>query len=213
MLTVDADYGPNPKENPRLALAIVNAKRSGMAKSTIEYAIAKGQGLSSSGAPLEPLTIEAMLPGSTAIVVECLTEQKGRALQEIRHIIKEAGGMVTPTSYLFEKKGKVVFEKQPDVNVDDYLEPAIDAGASDVDADAEGRLVVFTQHNETKKVADALSESTGLKVESSEIIWDPNRDTMVTIESEEAAKELEQALENIREDPSVQEIYVNYTLP
>ena len=99
------------------------------------------------------------------------------------------------------------------MNLDDYLEPAIDAGASDVDTDAEGRLVVFTRHNETKKVADALSESTGLKVESSEIIWDPNRDTMVTIESEETAKELEEALQSIREDPSVQEIYVNYTRP
>lgn len=162
---------------------------------------------------MESLTIEAILPGSAAIVVECLTEQKARAWKELRYIIKDSGGTVTPTSYLFEKKGKIIFEKQPGLSVDDYLERAIDAGASDVDADAEGRLIVLTEPNETKTVADALSESTDLKIESSDIIWDPNRDTMVTVESEETAQELEEALQNIREDPSVQEIYVNYTLP
>ncbi|KAL1960033.1 hypothetical protein VTO42DRAFT_205 [Malbranchea cinnamomea] len=204
-------YGPDPKDNPRLALAIANAKRCGMPKSTIENAIARGQGLSTSGAPLESLTIEAMLPGSVAIVVECLTDQKGRALQEIRHIIKDHGGTTTPTSFLFEKKGKIVFEKKPGLSVDDYLERAIDAGATDLDADSDGRLIVFTEHTDTKKVADVLSASTGLKVESADIIWDPNKDTVVTIESEEVLKEVEEALESIREDPSVQEIYTNYT--
>ena len=116
-----------------------------MAKATMESAIAKGQGVSTSGAPLEPLTIEAMLPSSVAAVIECLTDMRARALQDVRYLVKKAGGIATPTSYLFEKKGKVTFEGQPGLNPDDYLEQAIEAGATDVGAGEDGRLVIFTE--------------------------------------------------------------------
>ncbi|KMP09564.1 hypothetical protein CIRG_09734 [Coccidioides immitis RMSCC 2394] len=203
-------YGPDPGSNTKLAAIIANAKRSGMSKATIESAIAKGQGISMSGAPLEPLTIEAMLPGSVAVVIECQTDQKGRTLQDVRHMIKEAGGIVTPTTFLFEKKGKIAFEKDPKSrSTDDYLESAIDAGAIDVDADAEGRLIVYTEPAMTKSVGEAISTSTGLKIETLDIIWDPNQDTMVTLSSEEAANELDEFLDNVREETTVQEIYMN----
>lgn len=181
-----------------------------MAKATIESAIAKGQGISSSGAALESLTIEAMLPNSVAIVIECQTDQKARVLQDVRHLIKDAGGTATPTSFLFEKKGRIVFEKQSDpLNVDDHLDQAIDAGATDLDSDGEGRLALYTEHTSTKSVADTFSHVTGLKPESVDIIWDPNKDTLVPIDSEEAAQALDDAIASIREDPSVQEIYSN----
>ncbi|KAK2803847.1 hypothetical protein FQN50_006854 [Emmonsiellopsis sp. PD_5] len=204
-------FGADPKENPRLALVLTKAKRSGMSKSTIEAAIARGQGISPSGAALESVTIEALLPSSVAAVIECMTDQKARTLQEVRFIIKDRGGTVTPTSYLFEKKGRIVFEKVEDLNVDDYLEQAIDAGALDVDADEQGRLRVFTEHTDTKAVGDKLSAATGLKIETSEIIWDPNKDTMVTLGSEEDASHLENIINAIREESSVQDVYINAT--
>ncbi|KAK2814316.1 hypothetical protein FQN49_008225 [Arthroderma sp. PD_2] len=202
-------YGPDPKTNPRLALVIANAKRSGMPKPTIEAAIARGQGITAAGAALESLTIEGMLPSSVAVVVECLTDQKARVLQDIRHIIKHSGGVNTPTSYLFEKKGKISFERKPDLDVDSYLEPAIDAGATDVEGDENDRLIVYTEHTATKSVADKMSASTDLITESIDIIWDPKEDTLVNIESEEVLGVIENILDNIRDDPSVQDIYVN----
>lgn len=171
--------------------------------------IARGQGKTTSGAALEPVTIEAILPPSVAAIIECQTEQKARVLQDIRYIIKETGGTATPTSYLFERKGKIVFEKQDGVNLDDYLEPAIEAGALDVTEDDEGRLTVFTEHTNTKAASEKLVESTGLKIESYDVIWDPNEDTMVKVEDEEDAKKLEDIIAAIREDSSVQEIYLN----
>ncbi|PGH09945.1 hypothetical protein AJ79_05561 [Helicocarpus griseus UAMH5409] len=206
-------YGPDPDTNPRLALVISKAKRSAMPKDTIEAAIARGQGRSSTGAALEPITIEALLPPlSVAAVIECMTDQKLRTLQEVRYLIKHHGGTTTPTSYLFEKKGRIVFEKVEGLNVDDYLEQAIDAGALDVDTDEQGRLRVFTEHSDTKDVGDKLSDTTGLNIETSDIIWDPNKDTMVKLESQEDADKLEEILNVIRDDSSVQGIYTNSIL-
>ncbi|KAL1987167.1 hypothetical protein VTN96DRAFT_4773 [Rasamsonia emersonii] len=205
-------WGPDPKFNPRLNLAITKAKQAQLPKATIEASIARGQGISVSGEALEPVTIEAMLPGSVAAVIECLTDQKARVLQDIRCIIKDYGGTVTPTTYLFEKKGRVTFEKKEGLNPDDYLDAAIEAGATDVESDEEGRLVVFTEPSETKAVGEALSKATGLALERSEIIWDPNKDTMVKPKSEEEAKELEEVLDAIRDEPSVRDVYLNTSL-
>lgn len=202
-------WGPDPKFNPRLSLAISKAKQIMMPKALIEASIARGQGLNVSGEALESLTIEAMLPGSVAAVIECQTDQKARVLQDLRCIIKDYGGTVTPTTYLFEKKGQIVLEKKDGLNPDDYLEKAIEAGAADVDTDEEGRLVLYTEPSETKAVGEAFTKETGLKIESSDIIWDPNKDTMVKLEKEEDIRDLEEAIHAIREEPSVQDIYLN----
>lgn len=180
-----------------------------MPKALIEASIARGQGVSASGQALEAVTIEAMLPGSVATVIECLDENKARVLQDVRHAIKNNGGTVTPTTYLFEKKGRIVFERKDGLNSDDYLDPAIEAGATDVDTDEDGRLIVYTESTETKAVCESLSRSTGLTVERSEIIWDPNTDTLVKLENEEDIQNLEEALSAIRDDSSVRDVYLN----
>jgi transcriptional/translational regulatory protein YebC/TACO1 len=180
-----------------------------MPKALIEASIARGQGVSASGQALEAVTIEAMLPGSVAAVIECLAENKARVLQDVRHAVKDNGGVVTPTTYLFEKKGRIVFEKQDGLNLDDYLDPAIEAGATDVDTDEDGRLVVYTESTETRAVGEALSRTTELTVERSEIIWDPNKETQVKLEKEEDVQNFEEALSAIRDDSSVRDIYLN----
>lgn len=201
-------WGPDPRFNPRLTLALTNAKRAEIPKSVIEGAIARGQGLSVTGQALEHLTIEAMLPSSVAAVIECETDQKGRTLQDVRRAIKDVGGNVTPTTYLFEKKGRIIIERIDDLNVDDYLDQAIEAGAADLVADEEGRLVIFTEPTETKRVGEAFSQLSGLVIQELEIIWDPNKDTLVDLD-EENARNLEDGLNYIREDPSVRDIYLN----
>ncbi|KAL4927471.1 post-initiation translation factor DPC29 [Aspergillus undulatus] len=202
-------WGPDTKFNSRLALALSNAKRAGIPKANIDGAIARGQGLSLSGEALEQVTIEAMLPHSVAAVIECQTENKLRLLQDVRLAVKESGGTATPTAYLFEKKGRVVFEKKEGVSADDCLDQAIEAGAADITSDEDGRIVVFTEATDTKSVGEALSKLAGLTIEESEIIWAPNQDTLVDLKSEEQVRDIEDAMARLREETSVRDIYLN----
>ncbi|RAL08317.1 post-initiation translation factor DPC29 [Aspergillus homomorphus CBS 101889] len=202
-------WGPDPQYNPRLTLALSNAKRAGIPKNVIEAALARGKGISLTGEALEQVTVEAILPHNVAVVIECQTDSKARLLQDIRHTIKNAGGAATPTIYLFEKKGRIVFEKKDGVDPDDYLDQAIEAGATDITADDEGRLVVFTEPTETKSVGEALSKVIGLPVEELEVFWDPNKDTMVDLKDEEHVSEIESVMSKLREESCVNEIYIN----
>ncbi|KAJ5341638.1 Transcriptional regulator TACO1-like domain 2 [Penicillium brevicompactum] len=204
-------WGADTKFNPRLALALSNAKRASIPKIVIDAAIARGQGLSVSGQALESLTIEAMLPGNVAAVVECQTDQKARVLQDVRYIIKDHGGIVTPTTFLFERKGRVVMEKQEATDPDEYLDQAIEAGATDITTDDKGRLVLLTDPSETKTVGEVFANLSSLVIEELEMIWDPNTDSLVEVQDEEQTKALEDLLSALREDPSVQEIYLNST--
>ncbi|KAJ5519224.1 Transcriptional regulator TACO1-like domain 2 [Penicillium expansum] len=192
-------WGPDTKYNPRLALALSNAKRASIPKIIIEAAIARGQGLSVSGQALESVTIEAMLPGSVAAVVECQTDQKARVLQDVRYMIKDNGGIVTPTTFLFERKGELLWRRKM----------AIEAGAADITTDDKGRLVILTDPSETKTVGETFAKLSGLTIEELEVFWDPNRDSMVEVKDEEQVKDLEDLLSALREDPSVQDIYLN----
>jgi transcriptional/translational regulatory protein YebC/TACO1 len=204
-------WGADPKYNPRLTLALSNAKRASIPKNIIEAAIARGQGLSLTGQALESVTIEAILPGGVAAVVECQTDQKARVLQDIRYLIKNGGGTVTPTTFLFEKKGRVVLEKKEDTSADDFLDAAIEAGAMDINTDDKGRLVLLTDPSETKSVGEAFAKLSGLTIEELEMFWDPNQETLVELQDEEQVKALDNLLSSLRDDPSVQDIYLNAT--
>lgn len=202
--------GPDPKLNSNLALVLANARRASLPKTVIEASIARAQGKSVTGEALESVTIEAMLPPTVAAVIEAQAEKKGTVLQNVRKIIKDVGGAVTPTAYLFEKKGRIIIEKKDEstLSSDDYLNQAIEAGAVDISTDEEGRLVVITEPAETKRVAESLAESTGLTVEELEIFWDPNKDTLVNVDEAQAG-DLEKALAALREESTVQDIYLN----
>ncbi|CAI7622132.1 unnamed protein product [Penicillium manginii] len=202
-------WGADTKYNPRLALALSNAKRASIPKAIIEAAIARGQGLSLSGQALESVTIEAMLPGGVAAVVECQTDQKARVLQDVRYMIKNGGGTVTPTTFLFEKKGRVVMEQKDGLNADDHLDQAIEAGATDIITDDKGRIVIFTDPSETKRVGEAFAKMSGLTIEELEIFWDPNQESLVEVHDEEQVKDLEDLLSALRDDHTVQDIYLN----
>lgn len=180
--------------NAKLAAVVATAKKAGFPKASIEAAIARGQGRSLNGAALENLTIEAMIPPSVATIIECQTDSKLKTLQDIRQLVIKFGGTLTPTTYMFERKGKVVFEKADGVESDKVLDEAIAAGAIDVDEDEDGKVVVFTDPSGTMSAAGRLSDVLGIKVESSDIIWDPNEDTKVTVDSEAAAENLESFL-------------------
>ena len=170
--------------NPRLADVIVRAKKIGFPKASIETAIARGQGVSPSGVALENLTVEAMVPPSIAVIIECQTDSKLRTLSDIRLAVKEAGGTVTPINHLFERKGRVVFEKSLGLGENEIFDRAIEAGATDVEFE-EGDVVVSTEPAQVTAVADALTLVLGSSAKNSEIIWDPKKDMMVDVQSPE----------------------------
>jgi transcriptional/translational regulatory protein YebC/TACO1 len=176
----------------------------------MEAAIARGQGKSTTGAALESVTLEVIMPPTVAMVIDAETDNKSRTLMELRIAVKNHKGTVTPTAYLFQRKGRLQFEKDDrNLGVDQVLDDAIEAGAEDVKMDEDGRIVVWTEPNKVTAAAKALQESLGLKVESSDIIWDANEDTRVPLESESSAKVLSDFVTAIQDNPNVQGVYSN----
>jgi YebC/PmpR family DNA-binding regulatory protein len=203
--------GADPNMNPRLALAIASAKKNSMPKAVIEAAIARGQGLSASGAALESVTLEAMLPPSIATVIECQTENKLRTLADLRLLVKDAGGQVSTVGYMFEKKGRVVFRKKDGVGLEEVLEPALEAGALDVVEDDEGRVVLYTEPAETKTTAEHLAGVLQVEIEEMEIIYDANEDTKVALDDTTSAEGLNVFLNKLEEVSGVQGVYMNWS--
>ena len=203
--------GPNPDMNPRLALAISTAKKSAVPKASIEAAIARGQGVSATGAALESLVLEAILPPSVATIIECQTDNKLRSLADLRLLVKDAGGTVSPVGYMFVKKGRIILRKKEGTGVDEILEPALEAGVLDVLEDDQGRVVLFTEPAQTTTIAQALAKELEMEIEESEIIYDPNEDTKVTLEDEPAAKELNNFLDELQEVQGIQGVYMNWS--
>lgn len=196
--------------NTRLVDLITKAKREGFAKASIEAAIARGQGRSLSGASLESVTVEGILPNNVAVIVECETDNRLRTLSGVKFVIKDNGGTSTPSSYLFQKKGRVVFEKKDGLDMDQALDAALEAEASDVEEDEDGRLVVSTEPGETKVVGEALAKSLGLEIARSEIMWQPNEETKISLPDEDAAQELSLFVDELQEmEDTVQAVSMN----
>ena len=177
--------GADPQSNPQLANIITTAKKQALPKASIESAIARGQGRSLTGAALESLTIEAMVPPSVAVIVECQTDSKARTLTELKTAIRSSGGTITPTTHMFDRKGKIVFEASRDIEEGEIFDQAVEAGAIDVQTEEDGKLVVYTEPSHTTAVADKMATSSGLNVRSLDIIWDPKEDMMVDWASSE----------------------------
>ena len=182
---------------------------AGFPKTSMEAAIARGQGKSTSGAILKPLNFEVILPSTVALIIETETDNVARTQMELRMLIKWHKGNVTPTNYLFTKKGRIAFEKDDKgLNVDDVLDEAIEAGAVDVEESEDGGIVVWTEAVNTTATALALKEKLGLKVESSDVIWDKNEDTGVEID-EDAARNMSAFLDALEDNSEVQNVYAN----
>lgn len=201
------DGGPDPNLNSQLAIAIANAKRGQLSKTSIESAIARGQGKSASGLPLEAVTIEAMLPHGVAAIIECQTEQKARVIQDIRSIIGKKGGNVTPTAFLFDRIGRIWFEAKDEVGVDEVMDDAIDAGATDITMEND-KIVVDTDPAEVASVSKELVQRLRLQLDRTEIMFIPKEDSLVTLDNVQG-EEVQNLLDLLDEEPSLQNLYVN----
>ncbi len=203
-------FGPDPFSNPRLALAITKAKRASCPRDTIEAALARGQGLSPQGVKLEAFIEEAMLPShSLALLIECLTESKGKTRLEVRNTLKDHDANVASTAYLFSKKGLLKFGASQ-ADEEKFMECAIDAGAVDVSTRESGGFEVLSEVSDMTKVCEKLKTNLGLDAEDVDIIWLANSASELPLKDMEKDQphEVRDLLEKLRQSYSVRGVYI-----
>lgn len=183
-ITVSAKgKGGDPAMNAGLRAAIDRAREASMPKDAIERAVARGTGEGKEGA-IETLTYEAYAPGGTALVIECLTDNRNRTANDVKHLLSEHGASLAQSgsvTYLFDHMG-VVHAPQPiPQERDEEFELAvIDAGAESIVNDETG-VEVRSAPNDLAKVSDAMAKF-GLKADTIEFQWIPK----TLIETDEA---------------------------
>ena len=168
-ITVAArEGGGDPETNPRLRLAISNAKNANMPSKNVDNAIKKGTG-ELEGVNYENVTYEGYGQGGVAVIVEALTDNKQRTVAEVRHAFSKFGGNLAENgavSFMFEKKGLIEVLAE-DHDEDEVMMEALEAGADDLEKE-DGKFVIYTPYNELHNVLNHL-ESDGYKVEKAEL--------------------------------------------
>ncbi|KAH7329244.1 transcriptional regulator-domain-containing protein [Stachybotrys elegans] len=204
-------YGDDLNSNPQLVNAIAAASKASIPKNLVEAAIARGQGRSLSGAQLIPLTFEILMPPNIALIAEAETDNKIRTLQDIKHAVKDNGGVVGSTAFYFSKRGRAVFRsKEGGPDLSQVLDEALELeGVEDVEDLPEGGFLVWTEPSQVSTVTTALSQKFDLEVLESDIRWSPNEDTVVELDSGESAEELGNLLASLKEYTEIKSISAN----
>ncbi|KAK9436237.1 DUF28 domain protein [Metarhizium brunneum] len=204
-------YGEDVKFNPQLANAIAAATKGNVPKALVEAAIARGQGRSAAGAQLESMTLEVLMPPNIALIADIETDNKTRTLQDLKFVVKKAGGVTGSTSFYFSRRGRIIFRnKEGGPTLSDLLEEAIEHdGADDVEELPDGDLLVLTEPAQLMAITEALSKRFGLEVVESDIIWAANEDTKTAIDTEQSVESLDALFTGLREYPEVKAIFAN----
>lgn len=201
-IMVAARSSSDPDLNPRLRLAMDQAKKASMPKDTVERAIKKGAGLLDSGVNFEKLTYEGFAPHRVPVIVECLTDNANRTVSSMRVLFRKGQlGGAGSVSWDFDYLG--VIEALPEKAGADPDLAAIESGARDVEPGDDGATVFLTEPSDMDAVARALP-SFGFVVQSAQLAYRP-KNPMTLGEAERA--EVEAFLEAIDEDDDVQNVY------
>ena len=199
--------GPDPELNAKLRDAITKAKGNNMPNDNIDRAIKKGAG-ELGGNSYETITYEGYGPAGVAVIVEALTDNKNRTAADVRHAFDKNGGNLGTNgcvSFMFEKKGQIMIAKTSDIDEDELMMVALDAGAEDMMIEEEGYEVI-TDVDNFQGVVEAL-ENANYKFESSEITMIPNTFTKL---SQDDAKKMQKMLDMFDDNEDVQDIYHNW---
>ena len=206
-LTTAARSGlPDPNANPRLRAAVFAARAANMPKDTVDRAIKRGSG-GDDGEAFEEVRYEGYGPGGVAVIVEALTDNRNRTASEVRAAFTKAGGALGETNsvgFLFDRVGEIAYPANA-ASTDTMLEAAIEVGASDVESDTDGH-VVLSAPDDFNTVRDALEQRFGPAV-SARFVWRPKTATPV---DEETAQTLFKLLETLEDSDDVQNVYANF---
>lgn len=201
--------GPDPDGNPRLRLAIQNAKAQSVPKDNIKRAIDKGQG--GGGEDYVEQRYEGFGPGGVGIIIEASTDNKNRAASEIRTTFSKNGGNLGETgsvSFGFENVGEI--EYPPEAGDEDtVMMAALEAGATDVESSEDGHFI-YTEREELMNVASALEGVFGeVEAKSTKLIWKPSNTVPVAGDDADLLMKL---LDLLDELDDVQNVYDNSEL-
>jgi YebC/PmpR family DNA-binding regulatory protein len=204
-ITLAAKQGiPDPTANARLRLAIATARAESMPKDNIDRAIKKAMGGETDS--FEDIRYEGFGPGGVGLIVEVLTDNRNRAAASVRTIFSKNGGNMGESgsvAFMFDRVGEVVYPASAG-SEDKVMEAAIEAGAEDVESDADGHLIT-TLFEDLSTVAEALEASLGAP-RSTGVVWRPK--TEVPVSSAEAAT-IMKLIEALDDDDDVQNVYLN----
>lgn len=180
-------------------------------KALIEGAIASGQGKSASGAKLEPMTMEFLLPPDIAMIIDVETDNKQRTLQNLKLAVKKAGGITGSTAFYFSRRGRAVLKpKESGAVLSDLMDEAIEHdGAQDVEEGPDGEYILWTDPSVLMAIAKAFVSKFDLELRAADIIWAPNEDTMGKLDSDQSADTLSGLLTVLKEHTEVKGIFVN----
>lgn len=198
--------GKDPLINSKLKTAIDKAKEFNMPKENIERAIKKGVG-ELAGENLEEISIEGFGPGGIAIIVEGITDNKNRALGEIKGILSQHQGKMAgegAVKWMFDRRGIITVNCQ-EKSKEELELLAIEAGAEDVNQE-DNMLYIYTRPEDLEKIKKAVEDKSRLKVESSVLGWVAKEEVTITNKEKESSQKLFEALD---ENDDVQDIYSN----
>jgi len=210
-ITVAARMGGSgdPDANPRLRTAITAAKAENMPKDNIERAVKKGTG-ELEGVNYEESTYEGYGPGGAAVLIESLTDNKNRAVADIRHIFSKCGGNMGENgcvAWMFDKKGYIVVERSA-VDEDTLMETALDAGAEDVREDG-ANFEVITAPEDFEAVKAAI-DGAAIHCVSAEVTMLPQ--TTADLKGKEA-EQMVRLMDMLEDCDDVQQVYTNADIP
>ena len=205
-ISVAAKISGDPASNPRLRTAIDKALGANMKRDTIENAIKKASG-ALEGVNYEEVRYEGYGPCGTAVIVECLTDNRNRTVGEVRHAFSKAGGNLGTdgsVAYMFKKLG--VLSYNAGVDEDSIMEAAMEAGAEDIIINDDGSADVMTDFESYLAVKDAMVAA-GFTPDNAEITMEA--DNQVAITELEDAQKVMRLIDRLEELDDVQEVYSN----
>ncbi len=207
-ITVAAKMGdPDPEKNPRLRLAVKEAKSNSVPKDVIQRAIDKSQ--AAGGEDYKEIRYEGYGPGGVAVIVEAMTDNLNRTASTVRSTFSKNGGNMAETgavSFMFDRKGQILYPASAGTE-DDIMEAALEAGADDVESSEDGH-VIFTEATDLNEVSTALEGALG-EAESTKLIWKPQTLTEVDETSGGTLMKLITALED---DDDIQNVTTNFEM-
>ena len=203
--------GPNPGSNSKLRELIVKAKANNVPNDNIDRIIKKA---TEEKKDYKEVTYEGYGPGGVAVIVETATDNSVRTVANVRACFSKYHGNMGNTgcvSFMFDEKGLITVEKEEcDLEEDELMELALDAGAEDFDAEDEEIYEITTDPADLAAVSEALTAK-GIKLSSADLSKIPQN--YVDLESEDDVKFMTILLDKLEEDDDVQQVYHNWNGP
>ncbi len=212
-ITVAArEGGGDPESNPRLRAGVAAAKAANMPADNIKRAIDRGTG-DLDGVAYEEVSFEGYGPGGVAVMLEILTDNRNRTTPEIRHLFSKHGGNLGENgcvSWLFARKGLLLVPRSDEIDEDEIMELALEAGAEDLDTEDQDYYRVYTSPDELHSVKDSLEAANEkLVIEAAQMEMEPSSTTRL---EGKPAQQMIRLMEAFDDHDDVQNVWANFDI-